>query len=151
MKTLFSSGVCVALLVLPLSAVSDEGYREGVQAYVLTKTDKTLDNTPIQYPVSDHAEVTVKKIIMPPGTATGWHKHPVPSFGYVVSGELEITLDRGEVYRFKKGDAIVETIDRVHQGYNPGTEDSEIVVFYTGAEGVPTAVKASEPEITSGQ
>jgi quercetin dioxygenase-like cupin family protein len=41
----------------------------------------------------------------------------------------------------KAGDSIVEVVNKRHYGKNEGTESTEIIVFYAGAQGVPITVK----------
>jgi quercetin dioxygenase-like cupin family protein len=80
-----------------------------------------------------------------PGGETGWHLHPVPSFGMMLEGELEVHLRTGEVRRLKAGDALAEVTNTWHNGRNVGPGPVKIVVFYAGAVGQKTTVKEGAP------
>jgi len=82
-----------------------------------------------------------------PGGETGWHLHPVPSFGMVVQGELEVSLKDGRKKRLKAGDALAEVVNTAHNGRNVGTEAVKLVVFYAGSKGLSLSQKIPlEPE-----
>ena len=108
------------------------------------KVDKDILGNAITYPGGDPAQITGIIITMEPGSSNGWHSHPVPTFGYVLSGELTVEYDTGEVKLIGVGDTIVEAQHTPHQGHNRGTEPIKIVVFYAGAEGVPNTIKGRE-------
>ncbi len=76
-----------------------------------------------------------------PGAETGWHLHPVPSFGLVLEGTLEVTLKEGQVKRLQAGEALAEVVDTLHNGRNVGNIPAKIVVFYTGAVGQALTIK----------
>ncbi len=82
---------------------------------------------------------------LPPGAETGWHKHPVPVYAYVVSGTLSVDLDDGTRLTFREGDAVIEVVDTMHNGANRGTEPVRLVVVYCGAEGTPNVVRPAPP------
>jgi len=97
------------------------------------------------YPAGD-AEVTIVKLVINEGDEPPFHCHPVPTMGYVVKGELEVTTQDGKKKRFKQGDAVVEMMGTVHRGL-PIKAPVELVVFYAGAQGVPTTVlPANDPD-----
>ncbi|WP_417459740.1 cupin domain-containing protein [Kordiimonas sp.] len=107
----------------------------------LMKADKDILGNPISYPNGDPAEITGIMITMEPGDSNGWHSHPVPTFGYVLSGELTVEYETGEVKVIGVGDTLVEAQHTPHQGHNRGSEMVKIVVFYAGAQGVPNTVR----------
>src|SRR5271165_6629711 len=54
------------------------------------QTTQSWDGTPYcSYPTGQ-PQVTVLKITIPPGTALHWHRHPVISVAYVLSGHLTV-------------------------------------------------------------
>jgi len=59
----------------------------------------------------------------------------------MLEGVLAVEMENGKTFEFRKGDAIVEVVNTGHNGYNPGKEKARLVVFYTGAAGVPNVVK----------
>ena len=107
----------------------------------LLKTTTSWNGRPLAYPAGQ-AEVTALQIEIAPGAETGWHEHPVPSFGLVLAGELEVTLKDGQVKRLHAGDALAEVVDTPHSGRNVGSEPVKLIVFYAGAVGQPLTRKA---------
>ena len=137
-----SAGLCLSVLCLLIvtSAFADD-YSPAVSAKVLTKTTVTGNGQKIRYPVTDRAEVTAMTVVLAPGAETGWHKHPVPVYAYVIAGTLSVEIEGGKRLTFKTGDAIIEVVNTLHNGRNIGTEPVQLAVFYLGIEGVPNVVK----------
>lgn len=99
-----------------------------------------LVRQPTDYPSSDKAgEVSVVRLTLAPGARTGRHAHPFPPAGYVLEGRLDVAIDGGEVRHFKAGDAFLET-KTVHEGSNPGSTPTTLLVFYIGAKGTPLSL-----------
>lgn len=134
---------CLCLIVLsvimPPAFAAD--YSSGVTAKVLQKTTVTGNGQKITYPLTDKAEVTVMTVDLAPGAETGWHKHPIPVYAYVISGNLSVELEDGKRLSFRAGEAIIEVVNTVHNGKNTGTEPVKLAVFYLGAEGTPNVIK----------
>src|SRR3990170_2255464 len=86
-----------------------------VKVTPLLKTSNGWDGKQIVYP-EGQAEVTALLVEIAPGESTGWHQHPVPSFGFLLEGTLEITLTDGRVKRMQPGEALSEVTDTVHIG-----------------------------------
>lgn len=114
-----------------------------VKAAVVLKAETSWDGKPIAYP-EGKPEVTGMVVEIAPGGETGWHLHPVPSFGMVLEGELEVHLRTGEVKRLKAGDALAEVTDTLHNGRNVGQGPVRIVVFYAGVVGQKLTVKEAD-------
>ncbi|RFC36572.1 MAG: Cupin domain protein [Candidatus Nitrotoga sp. LAW] len=111
-----------------------------VQASVILKADTSWDGKPIIYP-EGKPEITGFIIEIAPGGETGWHLHPVASFGLVLEGELEVQLKSGALKRLKAGEALAEVINTPHNGRNLGSFPVKLVVFYAGAIGQKLTVK----------
>lgn len=116
-------------------------YASGVSAKVLSKTGVTGNGARIAYPATDQAEVTAMTVDIAPGAETGWHKHPIPVYAYVISGTIEVELEDGRKLTFQEGDAIVEVVDTFHNGRNKGATPVRLAVFYTGIAGQPNVIK----------
>lgn len=114
-----------------------------VKTTTLMKTSSSWDGTPIAYP-SGQAEITGLLVEIAPGGETGWHQHPVPSFGMLLEGELEVRLKDGSVKRLKSGDTLAEVVNTLHNGRNVGTTPLKLVVFYTGTVSQPLSVKEAQ-------
>jgi quercetin dioxygenase-like cupin family protein len=106
----------------------------------ILKSTSSWDGTPIVYP-QGQAEITGMIVEIAPGAETGWHLHPVSSFGMILEGEMEVSLKTGEVKRMKAGDSVVEVANILHNGRNFGSTTLKIIVFYAGAVGSKLTVK----------
>lgn len=125
--------------VLPLSASALE-FTSDVKVTPVLKTTTSWNGAPITYPAGK-PEITGLLLEIAPGGETGWHQHPVPSFGMVLEGTLEVTLKDGKTKRLGPGEAIAEVVDTLHNGRNVGTTPLKLVVFYAGVVGTPLTVK----------
>lgn len=115
----------------------------GVRVTSLAKETASWDGKPIVYP-GGQAEMTALLIEIAPGAQTGWHCHLAPNFAYMIEGTLELVLDDGRMKRLNAGDALSEVVNRSHNGRNVGSAPVKLVVFYTGAAGIPLSVKEKE-------
>lgn len=142
-------GLCLGLLALLLMATPapTAEYNSGVTAQVLKKAAVTGNNQKISYPVTDKAEVTAMTVDLAPGAETGWHKHPVPVYAYVVAGQLSVELEDGRRLDFARGDAIIEVVNTWHNGTNSGQEPVQLAVFYLGVEGVANVIKPGPTDL----
>jgi hypothetical protein len=77
----------------------------------LQKTSVTGNGQKITYPQTDRAEVTAMFVELAPGAETGWHKHPIPVYAYVISGNLSVELEDGKCLSFAAGDAVIEVVN----------------------------------------
>ena len=111
-----------------------------VKVLTVLNTESSWNGKPIEYP-SGKAEVTGMVVEISPGGETGWHLHPVPSFGIVLEGELELQLITGAVKRLKAGEAVAEVVNTLHNCRNLGQVPVKLVVFYIGSVGIKQTVK----------
>jgi quercetin dioxygenase-like cupin family protein len=134
------SMITLFMLVVMNSAAHAEEYRN-VEVKKLITSSTSSNGDPLSYLQTSKPEVTALVVHFPPGGSTGWHKHPVPVYAYVLEGELTVELKDGRTFMFRKGDAILEVMNTLHNGYNYGSAPVSLVVFYTGAAGVPNVVR----------
>lgn len=138
--------LCLSVLFLIAPCLSTADYNSGVTAKILAKTTVTANGQKILYPSTDRAEVTAMTVELAPGAETGWHKHPVPVYAYVVSGNLSVALEDGRELSYSAGDAVIEVFNVMHNGKNRGSKPVNLAVFYLGVEGAPSVIKAEPPE-----
>ena len=134
----------VGLFLIIVQPAIAADYSSGVTSKVLSKTAVTGNGQKISYPLTDRAEVTAMTVDLAPGSETGWHKHPVPVYAYVVSGSLSVELEDGKLLSFSAGEAIIEVVNTLHNGRNSGTVPVKLAVFYLGAEGIPNVVRKTK-------
>lgn len=128
------------LLILCLHILTDQTVAQAttdqpVISTQILQTTTTWNGAEMEYPATESAEITALHIEFAPGSETVWHRHPVPSLAYIMSGELEVKIKDGETKIFRKGDAFAEVIDTWHYGKNMGNEPVKLVVFYVGEKG----------------
>ncbi len=137
--------VAVLLAVAAVPALALEPNAQ-LKATALLKATTSWDGKPLAWPAGQ-AEVTALLIEIAPGGETGWHRHPLPSFGYVLEGTLEVSLTDGRRKRLNAGEALAEVVDTAHNGRNVGTQPLKLLVFYAGNAGATLTQKeaAAQP------
>lgn len=133
-KKPFTAVACMISMSLSLSIAHALEKSSVVSVKPLLKTTQSWDGKPLVYP-KGQAEITGLIITIAPGGTTGWHLHPVPSFGMVLDGQLSVTLKNGRVKYFKTGDGLAEVVNTLHNGRNLGKTPLKLLVFYAGAKG----------------
>jgi len=128
-------------LALWLAAPAWAGDATNVTSVVLVKADRSWNGRPLpEYP-KGQPEITVVRMVIPPGAALPLHRHPVINAAYLARGTLTVRTADNQVLRLKAGEPIVEVVNTWHYGRNEGTEPAEIIVFYAGTPGAPITVK----------
>ncbi len=124
----------VLLLIGPDIAQAIDG-SDMIKATPVLKAQRTWVGQDIVYP-EGQAEMSGVVVEMAPGGETGWHKHPVPSVGYVIEGQLEVHFKNGDVKKLNAGEAAAEAVDVWHNGVNVGEGSVKLVVFYVGTPNI---------------
>jgi len=135
----------VALIIFFLSgpsyAVDDTRYEDIKQAPDrLLETGKSIIGQPLSYPADGPPKITAMIVTIAPGEKTQVHKHPVPLFVYILSGELAVKYEGKGTKRFAAGDAYMEAVDWWHKGINKGDVPVRILVVYIGSEKLPNVI-----------
>jgi quercetin dioxygenase-like cupin family protein len=107
-----------------------------LQVKTLLQTDKAWDGSSYSAYPAGRPQLSVLQITIPPRTTMEWHRHPIPNAAYVVSGELNVETQGGQKAHFTKGQVIAETVGVWHRGVT-GDQAADLLVFYSGAPGVP--------------
>ena len=92
------------------------------------------------YPDTDNDEITISRITIQPGESTGWHKHDLPVFAYVLKGNLTVEMEDGQQMNFPENSTFAEVINTYHNGYNLGDTPVILLAFYLGEKGKPLSV-----------
>lgn len=104
----------------------------------LIKSSTSWDGTTFHYPKGE-AELTSMRLRLQAYQTLPFHCHPVPTFGYIISGELEVETKDGKTTLFEAGDAVIEVMRTVHRG-RALDAPVEILVFYAGEKNTPNTV-----------
>jgi quercetin dioxygenase-like cupin family protein len=108
----------------------------------LMTASKTILGQPIAYPSGD-AQVTAAIIVVPPGGETGWHRHAVPLFGYILEGALTIDYGPEGLRTYRAGDTLMEAMDQPHNGTNRGIVPVRLLAVYMGSTTLPNSSPAA--------
>jgi len=119
---------------------ADAGSIQQIKVHQLAKSCVSWDGALLPAYPQGHPEVTILRIVIPPGEILTKHKHPFINAGVLLKGELTIHAEDGKKLRLKAGEALVEVVDTWHYGKNEGVESAEIIVFYAGTEDAPITV-----------
>lgn len=127
----------LSLWLVQASAVATEPEVQVEQ--VLQATGSWDGSRYTAYP-SGQPQVTVLKITIPPHTTLHWHRHPMISAAYVLSGRLTVEKrDTGECKVVNAGEALAETVQTTHRGFTTD-EAVELIAFYAGRVDLPVSV-----------
>lgn len=129
----FAMKSCVIFLSIQLALLPSMLVAED-----LLKSQTSWDGGEIKYPAGQ-AEITSFILRLEERGTPRFHCHPVPTFGYVLLGEVEIETRDGNKTILKQGESAIEVMRTVHRGRAIGGP-AEIVVFYAGAVNVPNTV-----------
>jgi quercetin dioxygenase-like cupin family protein len=124
------------------SGAQDISNPEAAVSTVLLKTDHAWDGVIYDSYPAGQPELTVLRVVIPPHTTLPWHIHPMPNAAYVISGALSVESRDGRYHTtLHAGDVLPEMVGTVHRG-QAGDAPVELIIFYAGAKGMPTALKA---------
>ena len=70
----------------------------------------------------------------------------MPSFAYVLSGEITVEDDKGNKKHFTAGEVMTETVHTAPRGI-VGDQPATFIVFYVRTKGMPLSQPASLPAI----
>lgn len=107
-----------------------------IQWETLLRSSSSWDSKPYRSYPSTAPELTVLKITIPPNTTLPWHQHPMPSVGYVLSGEITVEKKSGRKQTFTQGQVIPEMVHEFHRG-RTGNTSTILIAFYAGTLGLP--------------
>lgn len=109
-------------------------------ARALVKTTQSWNGQVLPGYPQGQPEITILRITIPAGARLATHKHPVINAGVLLSGQLTVVTTDGKELHLTAGDPIVEVVNTLHYGFNPGAVPAEIVVFYAGVAGAPITI-----------
>ena len=132
--------LALTVIALCICFVLKAQYNNEIKVESLLKTDTTSIGQKIIYPNFQSDEVTIAKVTIPPGKSTGWHKHTIPVFAYVLKGNLTVELENKQTKQFPENTTFSEVINTFHNGTNNGKVDVVLIAFYMGEKGKPLSI-----------
>lgn len=116
----------------------------GVAIIRVVETASSWDGAPLPPYPQGVPRVTILRATVPPHTTLAMHTHAVVNAGVILRGELTVIAETGAERTFRAGEGIVELVGTRHYGENRGDGESELVMFYAGAEGMPLSENVEE-------
>ncbi|MDR3772482.1 MAG: alpha/beta hydrolase domain-containing protein [Terracidiphilus sp.] len=120
---------------------TDRQDASGIEVQELMRADASWNGVAYGAYPEGTAEPVVAKITIPAHKELTWHSHPMPSFAYVLSGEITVEDKDGNKKRFTAGDVMPETVHTAHRGL-VGDQPATFIVFYAGTKGMPLSQPA---------
>jgi quercetin dioxygenase-like cupin family protein len=136
----------VLLLTLNVLMWEARARETGEAVTPLLSTDRTVLGQSLAYPTGAPAKVSAQIVSMQPGAETGWHRHDVPLFGYMLEGELTVDYGAEGTHVYRRGDALMEAVDVPHNGRNTGSGVARILAVFMGANGTADTVMVAPPK-----
>ncbi|WPU90929.1 cupin domain-containing protein [Mucilaginibacter sabulilitoris] len=135
----------IAFLTLCIAFILSAKAQESDKSPVTGAPPRLILKQLIQTSGLKEQEVKVVIVEFAPGETSTAHRHPIPTFGYVLEGELESTFD-GKVYHYKTGEAFYERPNGLHSGTRNMSKDkpAKLVAFFVGDKGKPFLVPEKE-------
>lgn len=121
---------------------------DGISLQTLLETSTSVVGEPIVYETSQPALITARELVLAPGAELPWHRHPMPTFGYVIEGEIVVDYGPKGSRTFRKGDTLMEAMSVAHRGRNTSAKPVRVLAVSIGSRGQPLSRPASEPAQT---
>jgi quercetin dioxygenase-like cupin family protein len=117
---------------------TDRQAKSDIEIQELMRTNASWNGTAYGAYPEGMAEPVVAKITIAAHKELTWHSHPMPSFAYVLSGEITVEDDKGNKKLFTAGEVMPEAVNTAHRGI-VGDQQATFIVFYAGTKGMPLA------------
>ena len=136
------SSLVVVLLIGPISYVNAQTNQNQPKAKAGQITEKYLLNQLLNENGIANKEVQIEVVTFPPGSASPAHRHPCPTFGYVLEGEIESVFE-GKKHLFKRGDAFYEKTNGLHAvtRNNDPKKSAKLLVFFINQPQKPNSIR----------
>ena len=103
-------GLFAVICLFSATTFASDTVKISVEVLAKSTTSWNGDSLP-NYPQGT-PEITILRIVIPPKTKLPMHKHPYINAGVLLSGELIVTTENNKTIRLKKGDALVELVNK---------------------------------------
>ncbi len=123
-----------------LPEASQDATGAGRQTLLEAQELTALDQQ-IAYPKKTPAQVSSYIVQLEPGQETGWHRHRVPVYVYILEGTVTFEYDAGVTKEYQAGTAFMQAEDIWHNGTNAGDSPVRMLTVYFGAEGKKNTVE----------
>lgn len=121
--------------------MSAQHYNGKLKIEKMMESDINSMGQKITYPQVKDVKVTMMKITFPPGETTGWHKHDIPVFSYIMEGTLTVEIEDGKVMQYKENTCFSESYNIYHKGTNKENTDLVVMAIYLGGDAKELSTK----------
>lgn len=132
MKIRYAALIIVVTLLASLPSASADSTYKKVQP-VLDTTKTVMEENLLQSDGSP-MHITSTIVTIDPGEETAWHKHGVPLYIYILSGEVTVEYEEKGIRTFGPGGSYMEAMAYWHRGTNRGKEPVRILTVYMGSD-----------------
>lgn len=125
-------------ILLVISALS---LRAQQHANIPKITDVTILKQLLNEQGVSNKEVQMEVVTFQPGSSSSAHRHPCPTFGYLLEGELESVFE-GVKHIYKKGDSFYEKPFGLHSvtRNNSPSKPATLLVFFINDPSKPNSI-----------
>ena len=103
---------------------------------LLDEQEITILDQRVTYPTKKPARISSDITVLEAGQETGWRRHRVPVYVYVLEGTYTVEYDAAVTRDFPAGSAFLQAVKTDYNGMNKGTEPVRILTIYMGAKGI---------------
>lgn len=125
--------VLIFLLLYSFAFAANEDRVETVEVVVQATSSQDGDALPAYN--EENPEVTILRVEIPQGHKVAIHKHSLINAVYVASGQLTLEIEGGQKNVVNAGEAVIDVIEKWHDGFSSGDEPAVLIVFYAGIQG----------------
>lgn len=126
-----SDETAIDAAVSPTSVAAGQGPVQLLDAQEITILDQR-----VTYPTKRPARITSDVTVLEPGQETGWRRHRVPVYVYVLEGTYTVEYESAVTRDFPPGTAFIQALKTDYNGMNKGTEPVRLLTVYLGAKGI---------------
>lgn len=128
-------GVSILVFALSFNAMAQHG---GKSTEVTKTPPKVVFSKLINTKEIKNQEVKMVLVTFAPGEASNAHRHPIPTIGYVLEGEIASTFE-GKTYIYKKGDTFWEEPNGLHNSTRnlSKTKPAKLLAYFIGNKEQP--------------
>ncbi|MGQ0809908.1 MAG: cupin domain-containing protein, partial [Nitrospiraceae bacterium] len=114
---------------------------QNVTVTTVMKDGSTIGGQRIKYPRTDKAEMVSAIIEIQPGSESGRHMHPVPTYVHVLEETLTVEFEDGSHQTFEAGKGFLEVVNTWHNGKNLGDRPLKFLLVFAGEEEKPNLIR----------
>jgi quercetin dioxygenase-like cupin family protein len=128
----------IGILLLQLTFSGDLFAQHPASAPI---TDTMILKVLVNTPGISNKDVQMEVVTFSPGSSSSAHRHPCPTFGYLLEGEIESVFE-GAHHVYKKGDSFYEKPYGLHSvtRNNDPSKPARLLVFYLSDPSKPTSI-----------